>query len=248
MWSHETSVKDPPPPLKACVLCENRGPVRLTQNSPKICRWSAINWTHPTTPTRDFHRKQWKLTFDGSFCFGWVQTRPEISGPIEYVPDLPHHFEPASDGTSHADGQKVAVHVLVFNLCFFLSDKVGQLGSFPLQWTPKKSRRLWSLREKQSGTKISGKPWNSARYCFGCRAANHEMIFVSYFRRVCLEELGRNAVFPQAILKQDKSNYNALVFVGVSAEGLDQPEQAVAAYKRAIEVEPNNPLAWQVKI
>ena len=51
----------------------------------------------------------------------------------------------------------------------------------------------------------------------------------------------------QAILKQDKNNYNALVFVGVSAEGLEQPDQAVAAYKRATDVEPNNPLAWQVR-
>ena len=51
----------------------------------------------------------------------------------------------------------------------------------------------------------------------------------------------------QAILKHDKSNYNALVFVGVSAEGLEQPDQAIAAYKRAIDAEPNNPLAWQVR-
>ncbi len=47
-------------------------------------------------------------------------------------------------------------------------------------------------------------------------------------------------------MKSDKSNYNALVFVGVSAEGLEQPDQAVAAYKRATEAEPGNPLAWQV--
>ena len=51
----------------------------------------------------------------------------------------------------------------------------------------------------------------------------------------------------QTILKQDKNNYNALVFVGVSAEGLEQPDQAVAAYRRATDAEPNNPLAWQVK-
>ena len=52
--------------------------------------------------------------------------------------------------------------------------------------------------------------------------------------------------YSQAILKHDNNNYNALVFVGVSAEGLEQPDQAVAAYRRAIEAEPNNPLAWQV--
>ncbi len=33
--------------------------------------------------TTNFHRKQWRLTFEGSVCFGWVQTRPEICGPIE---------------------------------------------------------------------------------------------------------------------------------------------------------------------
>ena len=37
------------------------------------------------------------------------------------------------------------------------------------------------------------------------------------------------------------------MFVGVSAEGLEQPDQAIAAYRRATDVEPNNPLAWQVK-
>ena len=45
---------------------------------------------------------------------------------------------------------------------------------------------------------------------------------------------------------QDKNNYNALVFVGVAADGLEQAEQALKAYRRAAEVEPNQPLAWQV--
>ncbi|XP_061172794.1 superkiller complex protein 3-like [Saccostrea echinata] len=49
----------------------------------------------------------------------------------------------------------------------------------------------------------------------------------------------------KGILAQDKSNYNALVFVGVAADGLDQPDQAVKAYRRATESEPDQPLAWQ---
>ncbi|XP_078313322.1 superkiller complex protein 3-like [Crassostrea virginica] len=47
------------------------------------------------------------------------------------------------------------------------------------------------------------------------------------------------------VLGQDKNNYNALVFVGVAADGLEQAEQALKAYRRAAEVEPNQPLAWQ---
>lgn len=50
----------------------------------------------------------------------------------------------------------------------------------------------------------------------------------------------------QNVLKTEKTNYNALVFVGVSAEGLDQSEQALMAYKKAVEVEPELLLAWQV--
>ena len=36
--------------------------------------------------TANFHLKQWRLTFDGSVSFGWVQTRPKICGAIEYAP------------------------------------------------------------------------------------------------------------------------------------------------------------------
>lgn len=50
----------------------------------------------------------------------------------------------------------------------------------------------------------------------------------------------------QSILKNDKGNYNALVFVGVAAEGLEQPEQAIAAYRKATDVAPEQILAWQV--
>ncbi|XP_035667182.1 tetratricopeptide repeat protein 37-like isoform X1 [Branchiostoma floridae] len=47
------------------------------------------------------------------------------------------------------------------------------------------------------------------------------------------------------VLKQDKNNYHALVFVGVAAAELDQPDQAQAAYRRAAEAEPDQLLAWQ---
>ncbi|XP_013407175.1 tetratricopeptide repeat protein 37 isoform X1 [Lingula anatina] len=49
----------------------------------------------------------------------------------------------------------------------------------------------------------------------------------------------------KAILKVDKTNYNALVFVGVAAEGLEQPEQALSAYKKATDSAPDQLLAWQ---
>lgn len=50
----------------------------------------------------------------------------------------------------------------------------------------------------------------------------------------------------QTILKTDKDNYNALVFVGVAAEGLEQHEQALAAYRKAVEVDDSQILAWHV--
>ena len=51
----------------------------------------------------------------------------------------------------------------------------------------------------------------------------------------------------QAALAEDKNNYNALVFVGVAAEGLEQYDQALKAYNRATEVSPDQLLAWQVR-
>ncbi|XP_070543416.1 tetratricopeptide repeat protein 37-like [Ptychodera flava] len=49
----------------------------------------------------------------------------------------------------------------------------------------------------------------------------------------------------KAVLKQDKTNYNALVFFGVAAAELDQPDQARMAYKKAIDTDPKQILAWQ---
>lgn len=48
-------------------------------------------------------------------------------------------------------------------------------------------------------------------------------------------------------MKQEKNNYNAWVFIGLAAAELDQRDQAKGAYKKAIELEPNQLLAWQVR-
>lgn len=49
----------------------------------------------------------------------------------------------------------------------------------------------------------------------------------------------------KAVLKVEKTNYNAWVFIGVAATELEQPDQAQAAYKKATELEPDQLLAWQ---
>ncbi|XP_078070894.1 superkiller complex protein 3 isoform X1 [Mustelus asterias] len=49
----------------------------------------------------------------------------------------------------------------------------------------------------------------------------------------------------KAVLKQDKNNYNAWVFIGVAAAELEQPDQAKTAYKKAAELDPEQLLAWQ---
>lgn len=50
----------------------------------------------------------------------------------------------------------------------------------------------------------------------------------------------------QAVLKLEKNNYNAWVFIGVAATELQQPDQAQIAYRKASELEPEQLLAWQV--
>uniref|UniRef100_A0A4W3JSC2 SKI3 subunit of superkiller complex n=1 Tax=Callorhinchus milii TaxID=7868 RepID=A0A4W3JSC2_CALMI len=52
----------------------------------------------------------------------------------------------------------------------------------------------------------------------------------------------------KAVLKQDKNNYNAWVFIGVAAAELEQLDQAKTAYKKAAELEPDQLLAWQVHL
>ncbi|KAK1174217.1 tetratricopeptide repeat protein 37-like isoform X1 [Acipenser oxyrinchus oxyrinchus] len=49
----------------------------------------------------------------------------------------------------------------------------------------------------------------------------------------------------KAVLKLEKNNYNAWVFIGVAASELEQPDQAQAAYRKAVELEPEQLLAWQ---
>lgn len=49
----------------------------------------------------------------------------------------------------------------------------------------------------------------------------------------------------KVVLKLEKNNYNAWVFIGLAASELEQPDQSQSAYKKAIELEPDQPLAWQ---
>ncbi|NXI52581.1 TTC37 protein, partial [Chloroceryle aenea] len=49
----------------------------------------------------------------------------------------------------------------------------------------------------------------------------------------------------KAVLKHEKNNYYAWVFIGLSAAELEQPDQARGAYKKAVELEPDQLLAWQ---
>ncbi|KAH0505669.1 Tetratricopeptide repeat protein 37, partial [Microtus ochrogaster] len=54
-----------------------------------------------------------------------------------------------------------------------------------------------------------------------------------------------SAMLHCTVLKQEKNNYNAWVFIGVAAAELEQPDQAQGAYKKATELEPEQLLAWQ---
>uniref|UniRef100_A0A3Q1HHR7 Uncharacterized protein n=1 Tax=Anabas testudineus TaxID=64144 RepID=A0A3Q1HHR7_ANATE len=49
----------------------------------------------------------------------------------------------------------------------------------------------------------------------------------------------------KAVLKLEKNNYNAWVFIGLAASELEQPDQSQSAYKKAVELEPDQLLAWQ---
>ncbi len=63
----------------------DKGRIRLHRKQPQICGWCASNRTDLVKQTANFHCKQWRLEFDGSVSFGWVQTQPEICGAIEYA-------------------------------------------------------------------------------------------------------------------------------------------------------------------
>jgi len=47
------------------------------------------------------------------------------------------------------------------------------------------------------------------------------------------------------VLNKDKSNYMALVFCGLSLSELEQPDQALQAYKRAIDSNPEQVVGWE---
>nr|XP_019949487.1 PREDICTED: tetratricopeptide repeat protein 37 [Paralichthys olivaceus] len=49
----------------------------------------------------------------------------------------------------------------------------------------------------------------------------------------------------KAVLKLEKTNYNAWVFIGLAASEMEQPDQSQSAYKKAVELEPEQLLAWQ---
>ncbi|XP_060562268.1 superkiller complex protein 3-like [Ruditapes philippinarum] len=49
----------------------------------------------------------------------------------------------------------------------------------------------------------------------------------------------------KAILSEDGNHFMALVLIAVAAEGLEQYDQALKAYKRAIDSDDTQLLAWQ---
>lgn len=65
--------------------------------------------------------------------------------------------------------------------------------------------------------------------------------------RTALSEKDHDGVMSicRDILKQDKSNYHAYVFIGVAASATGNSERAIQSYQRAIELRPNVPLAYK---
>ncbi|RMX42608.1 hypothetical protein pdam_00013366 [Pocillopora damicornis] len=65
--------------------------------------------------------------------------------------------------------------------------------------------------------------------------------------RECIKNKDYKEAFKhcKVVLKADKTNYNALVFFGKCASELGQLDQAHAAYRKAIESDDTQPLAWQ---
>lgn len=57
--------------------------------------------------------------------------------------------------------------------------------------------------------------------------------------------LEKTAYLPfQQVLREEKDNYTALVFMGVSLQETNKLEKAQAAFKAASKINPSNPLAW----
>lgn len=50
----------------------------------------------------------------------------------------------------------------------------------------------------------------------------------------------------QNVIKLDKANYHAFVFIGLCAKEMQQFDQSRAAYRKAIEQNSEQILAWQV--
>ncbi|XP_076315267.1 tetratricopeptide repeat protein 37 [Tachypleus tridentatus] len=49
----------------------------------------------------------------------------------------------------------------------------------------------------------------------------------------------------KTVLKLDKNNYHAWVFIGAAAEEMGEVEQTLAAFNKAIDISPDQVLAWQ---
>lgn len=54
-------------------------------------------------------------------------------------------------------------------------------------------------------------------------------------------------VSQQTVIDKDKENYLAWVFTGAAAQELGNTMQAQAAFTRAIQTQPNQAPAWQVR-
>lgn len=61
-----------------------------------------------------------------------------------------------------------------------------------------------------------------------------------------LQSISRDIFILQNVLKIDKTNYHALVFIGLCAKEMEQYDQSRAAYKKAIDQNNEQILAWQV--
>lgn len=49
----------------------------------------------------------------------------------------------------------------------------------------------------------------------------------------------------QAVLKEDRNNYAGLLLLGRALQESEQKDQAPNAFRKAAELQPGQPLAWQ---
>jgi superkiller protein 3 len=52
----------------------------------------------------------------------------------------------------------------------------------------------------------------------------------------------------QDVLQHDAANYNAMIFAGLALDKLKCVNESAAMYRRAIDAQPTQILAWQVAI